>query len=55
MEESFGGAGRAPLPGAPVPRPGPPAAELVAALRDPATLRRMILLREILDRPVARW
>lgn len=30
-------------------------AELAAALRDPASLRRLILIREILDRPVDRW
>ncbi len=33
----------------------PPAAELVAMLRNPATLRQLILLREVLDRPTERW
>jgi hypothetical protein len=33
----------------------PPAAELVAMLHNPATLRQLILLREVLDRPVSRW
>ena len=34
---------------------GSTAADLVAMIRDPSTLRRVILLREILDRPVDRW
>jgi hypothetical protein len=29
--------------------------ELAAAIRDPAALRRLIVMREILDRPVHRW
>lgn len=29
--------------------------DIAAALHDPATLRRLILIREILDRPVDRW
>jgi hypothetical protein len=33
----------------------PPAAELVNMLRNPATLRQLILLREVLDRPTERW
>ena len=33
----------------------PVVAELVAAVRDPRALQRMILVREILDRPVDRW
>ena len=32
-----------------------PAAELVTMLRNPATLRQLILLREVLDRPTDRW
>jgi hypothetical protein len=36
-------------------RAAAPADELAAALRDPAALRRLILMREILDRPVDRW
>ena len=37
-------------------RPAPaPAAEIVAMLRNPATLRQLILLREVLDRPTERW
>ena len=32
-----------------------PATELVAMLRNPATLRQLILLREVLDRPTDRW
>lgn len=50
------------LPGSPPAgsepqRPGAanPAAELVSALRNPATLRQLVLLREILERPVDRW
>jgi hypothetical protein len=31
------------------------AADLAAALRDPATLRRLVLVREVLERPVDRW
>jgi hypothetical protein len=31
------------------------AAELVQLLRSPATIRQVILLREVLDRPVDRW
>lgn len=31
------------------------AAELTAALRNPLTLRQLILLREVLERPVDRW
>ena len=33
----------------------PPAAELVTMLRNPTTLRQLILLREVLDRPTERW
>ena len=33
----------------------PPAADLVTMLRNPATLRQLILLREVLDRPTERW
>jgi len=64
LDESFPEEGRPGLPGAtrgpvrqaaPVAPTAPVAAELVAALRDPDSLRRLILLREILDRPVARW
>jgi hypothetical protein len=29
--------------------------ELVQLLRNPATIRQAILLREVLDRPVDRW
>lgn len=43
-------------PGAAEPRPAAkPHAELVAMLRNPATLRQLILLREVLDRPTDRW
>jgi hypothetical protein len=31
------------------------AADLAAALRDPATLRRLVLVREVLERPTDRW
>lgn len=34
---------------------GNPAVDLAAALRSPATLRQLVLLREILERPVDRW
>ncbi|MEI6255659.1 MAG: hypothetical protein WCQ77_03345 [Planctomycetota bacterium] len=33
----------------------PQAKDLVKMLRDPATIRQVILLREILDRPIDRW
>jgi hypothetical protein len=29
--------------------------ELVAMFRDPKTIRQVILLREVLDRPIDRW
>jgi hypothetical protein len=29
--------------------------ELVAMFRNPATIRQVILLREVLDRPIDRW
>ncbi|MFN7812223.1 MAG: hypothetical protein ACK5SI_06120, partial [Planctomycetia bacterium] len=41
-----------PMPG---PQPATVAAELAMALRSPATLRQLILLREVLDRPTERW
>lgn len=41
-------------PARPVAR-GLSARDLVAAARDPATIRQAILLREILERPVDRW
>lgn len=37
------------MPAAPAPL------DLVAALRNPATLKQLILVREVLDRPVGRW
>jgi len=37
------------------PRPETAAAELVAMLRNPATVRQVILLREVLERPLERW
>lgn len=49
-----GGAGPAPVAGG-QGGAGSTAADLVAMIRDPSTLRRVILLREILDRPVDRW
>jgi len=33
----------------------PTAAELAALFRDPVTLRQLVLVREVLDRPVGRW
>jgi hypothetical protein len=38
-------------------RPAPPtvADSLVRKLRDPATIRELILVREVLERPVDRW
>jgi len=42
--------------GAAAPQAAPSqAAELVHLLRSPATIRQVILLREVLDRPVDRW
>ncbi|MFM8891874.1 MAG: hypothetical protein ACKOTB_09695 [Planctomycetia bacterium] len=32
-----------------------PAQELVAMLRDPRTVRQLVLIREVLERPVDRW
>jgi hypothetical protein len=32
-----------------------PAEELVHLLQNPATIRQVILLREVIDRPVERW
>jgi hypothetical protein len=46
-EPKAGGAPRTPAPSQ--------ADELVHLLRSPATIRQVILLREILDRPVDRW
>jgi hypothetical protein len=37
------------------PSTGTTAADLAAALRDPATLRRLVLVREVLERPTDRW
>jgi hypothetical protein len=37
------------------PHPTTAAEELVAILRNPATVRQVVLLREVLDRPVERW
>jgi hypothetical protein len=34
---------------------GTPAADLVALLRSPTTLRQLFVVREVLDRPVDRW
>jgi hypothetical protein len=58
-------AGRPPLDGQPAAAPAAPkrtaklpvstAAELLEALRNPATIRQTILLREVLERPVDRW
>jgi len=31
------------------------AVDLVSMLREPATLRTLVVLREVLDRPVDRW
>ena len=55
-------AGRSPLAGQPAAAPKrtaklpvSTAAELLEALRNPATIRQTILLREVLERPVDRW
>ncbi|MCX7413805.1 MAG: hypothetical protein NTW36_10265 [Planctomycetia bacterium] len=58
-------AGRSPLAGQPAAAPAAlkrtaklpvsTAAELLEALRNPATIRQTILLREVLERPVDRW
>lgn len=32
-----------------------PATDLIALLRDPASLRQLVIIREVLDRPVDRW
>lgn len=31
------------------------AADVIAALRDPVTLRQLVIVREVLDRPIDRW
>jgi hypothetical protein len=36
-------------------RPDTSAAELMAMLRNPVTIRQIVLLREVIDRPVERW
>jgi hypothetical protein len=41
--------------GAPSAKRDTAPADLAAALRDPATLRRLIVMREVLERPVDRW
>jgi hypothetical protein len=46
-EPQAGGASRTSVP--------TPAEELMHLLRNPVTVRQVILLREILDRPVDRW
>lgn len=50
-----GGAAAESRPAGQVVRPTIPAAELAAALRSPATIRQIMLLKEVLDRPVDRW
>lgn len=48
--------GLAPIATEPAAAPAAPVTmDLVAALRDPATLRQLILVREVLDRPTERW
>lgn len=37
------------------PRTVQPTVDLAAALRDPGSLRQLVIVREILDRPLARW
>jgi len=37
------------------PRPTPTAADFLELLRNPQSMRHLILLREVLDRPVDRW
>lgn len=32
-----------------------PAADIVAALRDPTALRQLVIVREVLERPIDRW
>lgn len=39
----------------PAPLPSSVGRDLAAAVREPASLRRLILLREVLERPVERW
>jgi hypothetical protein len=41
--------------GAAAARPAPATHELVTLLRDPDSLRRLFLVREVLDRPIERW
>lgn len=42
-------------PAARAPLPSTVGRDLAATLREPASLRRLILLREVLERPVERW
>lgn len=50
--EHLPGGGAEPAPAA---APHTVAADLVAALRDPATLRQLVIVREVLERPIERW
>ncbi|MGI9176446.1 MAG: hypothetical protein ACR2IT_01160 [Pirellulales bacterium] len=43
------------IDGAAIRQPATAATELATAVRNPATLRQLILLHEVLDRPVDRW
>lgn len=48
------GLGHADTPAAPVAAPQP-AADIAALLRSPTALRHLVIVREILERPVDRW
>lgn len=55
LESSLTGGAVADAPRGSPSAAGSAATDLAAALRDPVAVRRMILLREVLDRPVDRW
>jgi hypothetical protein len=54
LESQLGEGGRD-IDAASTRRPATAASELTAALQNPATVRQLILLHEVLDRPVDRW
>lgn len=55
LEPSLGAAASDDPPDVSPEAAGHVAADLAAALRDPVAARRLILMREVLDRPVDRW
>jgi len=52
LPPGLAGGGAAATPATPARSP---AADVVAALRDPVTLRQLVIVREVLERPIDRW